>query len=224
MKGLNPAALLDKVRSLFSGFTGGQKAMTAIAVVAALVGARPVRVVGLQADVRPAVQRPVLHGRGRRSSTKLDRGQGALPARRRRPDDPGPAGQTSTSSGSPSAARACPPATAVGRLLAAGQAEHDQLGLPAAGDLPAGPRGRAAQDHRGDRRRRRPRSCTWPCPQEDVFTENAAVPTASVLVQTSPASAAQAGAGRGDRAPGRPRRCPAHRRPGHRRRQLRHGS
>ena len=39
MKGFNPAALLDKVRSLFSGFTGGQKAMTAIAVVAALVGA-----------------------------------------------------------------------------------------------------------------------------------------------------------------------------------------
>jgi flagellar M-ring protein FliF len=35
---LNPRALLERTRTLFSGFTSGQKAMTAIAVVAAVVG------------------------------------------------------------------------------------------------------------------------------------------------------------------------------------------
>jgi flagellar M-ring protein FliF len=38
VNGFNPGVVLDKVRSMFSGFTGGQKAMTAIALVAALVG------------------------------------------------------------------------------------------------------------------------------------------------------------------------------------------
>ena len=38
MKGLNLGALTDKLRSMFSGFTTGQKAMTSIAVIVALVG------------------------------------------------------------------------------------------------------------------------------------------------------------------------------------------
>lgn len=38
MSAFDPRALMDRVRPLFSGFTNGQKAMTAIAVVAVLVG------------------------------------------------------------------------------------------------------------------------------------------------------------------------------------------
>ncbi len=38
MKGLNLSALTSRLRSLFAGFTAGQKAMTAIAVVVAVVG------------------------------------------------------------------------------------------------------------------------------------------------------------------------------------------
>jgi flagellar M-ring protein FliF len=39
VKGFNAGAVMDKLRSMFSGFTSGQKAMTSIAVVVALVGA-----------------------------------------------------------------------------------------------------------------------------------------------------------------------------------------
>jgi flagellar M-ring protein FliF len=39
LKGLNTGAMMDRLRLMFSGFTSGQKAMTAIAVVVALVGA-----------------------------------------------------------------------------------------------------------------------------------------------------------------------------------------
>ena len=38
MKGFNLNAITDRLRSTFSGFTAGQRAMTAIAVVVALVG------------------------------------------------------------------------------------------------------------------------------------------------------------------------------------------
>jgi len=37
--GLNPGAILARIRNMFSGFTTGQKAMTAIAIVVAVVGA-----------------------------------------------------------------------------------------------------------------------------------------------------------------------------------------
>jgi flagellar M-ring protein FliF len=39
LKGLNTGAIMDRLRIMFAGFTSGQKAMTAIAVAVALVGA-----------------------------------------------------------------------------------------------------------------------------------------------------------------------------------------
>ena len=223
VKGLNPAALLDKVRSLFSGFTGGQKAMTAIAVVAALVGGGPVRVVGLQADVRPAVQRPVLHRRGARSrpSWPRPRSPTSSPTAARRSSCRRP---TSTSSGSPSAAKGLPSGNGGGD----GYSLLDKQGMttsrvPAAGDLPAGPRGRAAQDHRGDRRRADRRRAPRRARSRTSSPRTPRCPPRPCSSQTSPTSPLDAGPGRGDRAPGLLIGAQAHRRPGHRRRQLRTG-
>ena len=39
MKGFSLGAITDKLRFMFAGFTSGQRAMTTIAVVVALVGA-----------------------------------------------------------------------------------------------------------------------------------------------------------------------------------------
>jgi flagellar M-ring protein FliF len=109
VKGLNPSAALDKLRSLFSGFTGGQKAMTAIAVVVALVGA------GLFVSwASKPTYAPLFSGL---SSTDA----AAVTAKLAEAKEPYQ--------------------LADGGQLAARQAEHDQLGLPAAGDLPAGPGG-----------------------------------------------------------------------------------
>ena len=128
--------------------------MTAIAVVAALVGGGLFVSVGLQADVRPAVQQPRPPRTPAAVVDQARRGQGALPARRRRPDDPGAAGATSTQQRITLSGEGLPAGNGGGD----GYSLLDKQGMttsrvPAAGDLPAGPRGRAAQDHRGDRRR-----------------------------------------------------------------------
>ena len=221
MKGLNPSAALDKLRSLFSGFTGGQKAMTAIAVVVALVGA------GLFVSwASKPTYAPLFSGLSSTDAAAVT----AKLAEAKEPYQLADGGQTILV---PQADVYQQRITLSGEGLPSGNGGGDGYSLLDKQSMTSSDFQQQVTYQRaleGELRKTieaidgvQTAVVHLAVPKEDVFTENAAVPTASVLVQTSPTS------------PLKPAQVEAivhlvsssvptaHRRPGHRRRQLRTG-
>ena len=186
MKGFNPAALLDKVRSLFSGFTGGQKAMTAIAVVAALVGA------GLFVSwASKPTYAPLFSGLSSTDAAAVT----AKLAEAKEPYQLADGGQTILV---PQADVYQQRITLSGEGLPSGNGGGDGYSLLDKQSMTSSDFQQQVTYQRaleGELRKTieaidgvQTAVVHLAMPQEDVFTENASVPTASVLVQTSPTS------------------------------------
>jgi len=186
VKGLNPSAALDKLRSLFSGFTGGQKAMTAIAVVVALVGA------GLFVSwASKPTYAPLFSGLSSTDAAAVT----AKLAEAKEPYQLADGGQTILV---PQADVYQQRITLSGEGLPSGNGGGDGYSLLDKQSMTSSDFQQQVTYQRaleGELRKTieaidgvQTAVVHLAVPKEDVFTENAAVPTASVLVQTSPAS------------------------------------
>ncbi len=186
MKGLNPSAALDKLRSLFSGFTGGQKAMTAIAVVVALVGA------GLFVSwASKPTYAPLFSGLSSTDAAAVT----AKLAETKEPYQLADGGQTILV---PQADVYQQRITLSGEGLPSGNGGGDGYSLLDKQSMTSSDFQQQVTYQRaleGELRKTieaidgvQTAVVHLAVPKEDVFTENAAEPTASVLVQTSPAS------------------------------------
>jgi flagellar M-ring protein FliF len=184
VKALNPAALLEKVRSLFSGFTGGQKAMTAIAVVAALVGA------GLFVSwASKPTYAPLFSGLSSTDAAAVT----AKLSEAKEPYQLADGGQTVLV---PQADVYQQRITLSGEGLPSGNGGGDGYSLLDKQSMTSSDFQQQVTYQRaleGELRKTieaidgvKTAVVHLAVPQEDVFTENASVPTASVLVQTSP--------------------------------------
>jgi flagellar M-ring protein FliF len=186
VKGLNPSAALDKLRSLFSGFTGGQKAMTAIAVVVALVGA------GLFVSwASKPTYAPLFSGLSSTDAAAVT----AKLAEAKEPYQLADGGQTILV---PQADVYQQRITLSGEGLPSGNGGGDGYSLLDKQSMTSSDFQQQVTYQRaleGELRKTieaidgvQTAVVHLAVPKEDVFTENAAVPTASVLVQTSPTS------------------------------------
>jgi len=186
VKALNPSAALDKLRSLFSGFTGGQKAMTAIAVVVALVGA------GLFVSwASKPTYAPLFSGLSSTDAAAVT----AKLAETKEPYQLADGGQTILV---PQADVYQQRITLSGEGLPSGNGGGDGYSLLDKQSMTSSDFQQQVTYQRaleGELRKTieaidgvQTAVVHLAVPKDDVFTENAAVPTASVLVQTSPTS------------------------------------